>query len=230
MYEVRRGIVRSRLGLSLLTLVSLCVPMATSAEREDLERKIDGLIEVLREPYASAEKCEENRKAIAALVAIGRRAVPKLTDEIVRNPGSYAHLALDEIGKDAVALVRAKWLDLDEASRWKLMDFRGKHDYADTVEFAVASLHSNDEEIRALAIQYLAKHKETKAREALFGMYHTATGKLRFAALQALQSVGHEDVEAILIGLLKPDSWIAKGEGLGPFQCHPPPWWPDGRG
>ena len=47
------------------------------------------------------------------------------------------------------------------------MRFRGKHDYAAALPFALASLDGKADEVVAQAVRYLGQYKEAKAREPL---------------------------------------------------------------
>jgi HEAT repeat protein len=196
------------------------------------DQQIATLIHVLADPQADTAHLEQTRRAIAELVKIGPPAVPQLVQVVVSGPrtaASYAALTLDEIGPPAVEAVRAAWAPLGEAGRWKLMRFRGKYDYAATLDFALASLKSRDDDVRSQAVRYLGQHKEERARDALLAKLNTEVPRLRWEVVDALTEMGNDSVVNAFIKLLAPDSWAAKGEGLLPPEGKAPPWWPDGR-
>jgi competence protein ComGC len=205
-----------------------------------VDEKVKALIVVLSDRQAAGDKLEETRKAIAELVKIGPPAVPHLIKVIVDadpkdggtfrgNGPAYSALALDRMGKPAVEPVRQAWDKLDEANRWKLMRFRGKHDYAAALPFALASLDSKSDDVVAQAVRHIGQSKEAKAREPLLKKLNTAAPRVQWDVVDALTRLGGADIVEAFIKLLDKDSWAAKGEGLQPPPGTPPPWWPDGR-
>jgi HEAT repeats len=225
----------------LLTAVGT-VADATNPPGKDepaVDERVKALIAVLSKSDAN-EDVEGTGKAIAELARIGPPAVPHLVKVIteaepkdigtVRGNGpAYSALALEEIGKPAVEFVRKEWDQLDERARWKLMRFRGKHDYAASLDFALVSLDSKSDEVVAQAVRYLGQYKEPKAREPLLKKLNTAAPRVRWEVLDALTQISGEGVTDAFIGLLKKDSWAAKGEGQLSPPGGVPPWWPDGR-
>jgi HEAT repeats len=228
--------------IALLLAAVATAPDATNPPGKDepaVDERVKALIAVLSKPDAD-EDVEGTRKAIAELAKIGSPAVPHLVKVVVEadpkdigtirgNGPAYSALALDEIGKPAVEVVRKEWDRLDESARWKLMRFRGKHDYAAAFDFALGSLDSKSDDVVAQAVRYLGQYKEAKAREPLLKKLNTAAPRLRWEVLDALTRIGGEGVIDAFIGLLKKDSWAAKGEGQVPPPGRAPPWWPDGR-
>jgi hypothetical protein len=125
--------------------------------------------------------------------------------------------------------VRREWGRAGEADRWKLMRFRGQHDFAAALPFALASLDSKADDIVAQAVRYLGRYKEAKAREPLLKALGAAAPRVRWDALDALTAIGGDGVAEAFTKLLDKDGWAARGEGLHPPDGYPPPWWPDGR-
>jgi hypothetical protein len=220
------------------TLVQAADPPAKAGPAVDA--RVRELIAVLSDREARDRKSEQTGKAIAELVKIGAPAAPHLIQILVEtdpkvggtfagNGLAYSALALDEMGKPAVEPVRQVWAKLDEANRWKLMQFRGKHDYEAALPFGLTSLDSKSDDIVGQAVRYLGKHKEAKARESLLKKLNTAAPRVRWDVLDALTEIGGADVVDAFIKLLDKDRWAAKGEGLLPPEGGTPPWWPDGR-
>ena len=191
------------------------------------------LIGMLEDPAAPKKAGGgDTSYAIKELVKLGPKAVPDLVDAILRDRnsgGAYAALALDKIGKPALEEVRTAWEKLDERQRWKLMRFRGQFDYDAVLMFAVASLDSDSYEVRQEAIRYAGQYKEPRSRDKLLELLNNDEPPLRWEVVDALTSIGGDAVVDAFVELLAPDSWAAKGEGLGPAPTFPVPWWPDAR-
>jgi hypothetical protein len=204
----------------------------SNAADPKVTQRVGELIAILGAPEADGKNLEQTSEAIGELVGIGVLAAPHLIKAIIagnRTAAAYSALALDRIGKPAVDAVREEWKSSTDTERWKLMHFRGAHDYDASVQYALSSLSSNDKQIRSQAIQYLGDHKEAQARQRLLHMLNREIPALRWHVVKALARLGGDEVIDALIELLRPDSWAAKGEGLDAPDGYPPPWWPDGR-
>jgi HEAT repeat protein len=217
------------LTLLLAPIQGLC------GQKENTPERIEALIKIFAHPQAGAEKIDDTSRAIQALVAIGKPAVPQLTHAMLGKNASvaiYSALTLDEIGRPAVEIVRAGWPKWSEAEKWEFMRFRGKFDYVDSLPFALKSLDSNSPDVRRRAIKYFALHKEAKARPQLLKMLNTELPQShRWLVLETLAEIGHDAAaEDALIALLAKGSWAAKGDGLVLPDGFTPRHWPDGRG
>lgn len=229
------------MGCFSITLVSFAAlvgditqpaPPATPAQAA----RIQALIETLFDRDAPGTKLVGTRRSIQDLAKMGPVAAPQLiravaaADPATDSHGSaYASHALVDMGRPAVGPVRAAWATLNPTERWQLMKFRGEHDYAAALPFAIASLESRDSWVAANAAHYLGRHKEATARKPLIAALNTTTPDARWTVIHALASVGGEEAVDALIPLLDKASWAAEGEGQIPPCGITPPWWPDGR-
>lgn len=219
----------------MLTALVLCcggLSLAAPSDDPELRGRVARLIAVLEHPEASSKNLEQTRQAIDELSRIGPPAVPQLVESILgghRSGAPYSANALDRMESRAVEAVRREFEALDEVGRWKLMRFRGKFDYDASLDFALASLDSKQEEVRLHAIRHLGQYKEAKARDKLLVMLNSDVPRLRWEVIEALSAIGGDDVIDAFIELLSPTSWVAKGEGLTHPAGRPPRWWPDGR-
>lgn len=240
MTPLRAGIA---VALALLASAVLLQTIAVAKRPNPaVDQRVKSLIAVISDPESPGARFEESHRAIAELVKIGEPAVPLLVETILassgpttdrvrgrRNGASYSLVALKRIGKPALPHVQKVWPKLDEANRWKLMPFRGQHDYTAALPFALASLESKSESVLSQAVRYLGQHKEAKARDPLLQILNTAPARVRWEVVDALTAIGGEKVIDAFIKLLAKDSWAAKGDGLIPPPGVTPPWWPDGR-
>src|SRR6516165_880541 len=131
------------------------------------------LQDVFRDPEARSSKLEESRKAIDALVKLGPPAVPYLIDGILGDHdtvGPYSYLALKGIGKGAVDGVRQRWDTLDDAQRWRLMEFCGEFDKEAAAAYALSCLTHIDVKIRGDAVAFVGRHREQRAKKQLLKM------------------------------------------------------------
>lgn len=185
-------------------------------------------------PEAQADNLDETVRAIEELTAIGKPAVPQMMKAILGKHqvvAAYSVNTLDNIGRPAVELVRSNWPKWTEAEKWHFMRFRGKFDYPESLEFALASLESKQPVVRRQAIEYSGRYKEAKAGSRLLKMLNTESPEShRWLVIESLAEIGSNDeVTDALIALLAKDRWTAKGKGLIHPPGNPPPWWPDGR-
>jgi len=182
------------------------------------DAKAAALIEVFRDPEAGGQKLDLTVRAYDILVGMGTDAVPKLVEGIHDSNhyvSSQCIQALSDIGQPAVVAVRARWPKLNDAERWRLMEFLGKHDYDRGADYALDCLKSTDEEIRRKAWRYLLRHKEKRVKEEFF---RNLEGKCEFPPCYAV--IRDEPVfeaqreEELLIALLDKNSWAAQDRGF----------------
>jgi HEAT repeat protein len=210
-----------------------------SQQPEDLNRRIDSLIATWADPKLGGQAPsfgnpgdEETRKAFKTLVAIGKPAVPKLIEAVLgKNPivATYCSYILEEIGQDALPIVRQKWKQLTDAEKWKLMSFRGKFDYENSLPFALSSLESKDPAIRSQAQGYLCLHREARAKSALLKAFKEDIPSRRWGMIGCIFPYDDQEVIDAHIRLLASNSWVAMGLGRAHPDGGTPPWWPDGR-
>jgi hypothetical protein len=231
--------VRVVVAVGSAALVAGFAPGRAAARDAPVDRAVDALIEVLGDPKAGdGDRVDETNRAIRALTAIGRPAVPKLIDAVLgtnNNAYLYGGLALKQMSQnESRDTVRERWDRLGGADRWRLAPYVTDVHFDAIATFALDSLKHKDEAIRIPAWSFIIKHR---------GAQRLAPGKEPFLrALAGGESprvrwhlltdapVFDADKEAdILIGLLRPDSWAAKGEGRVYPPGGTPPWWPDGR-
>ncbi len=215
-------------------------PMATPPPDSATAARVKALTEVLSHSDAPGRNLPATQAAVAELAAIGAPAVPLLVDTIVKTDAKlagtiaghglmYSLRALDEIGEGAVEPVLSAWTKLGEVDRWKLMRFRGKHDYAAALPFALASLDSRSDDVVGQAVRYLGLYKEVQARVPLLAKLNTAASRVRWGIIDALAAVGGEEVVDALVKLLDRNGWATKREGQDVPDGGLPPWWPDDR-
>jgi HEAT repeat protein len=231
--------VRLAVGLGAALSVGGSGAGRASAGDPALDRAVDALIQVLGDPKAAdGDRVEETRRAVRALVAIGQPAVPKLIDAALgtnQNASLYAGLALKEMSQnDTRDPVRERWDRLGAADRWRLARYVTDVHFNAVADFAVESLKHKDEAIRIPAWEFITRHRGAQrlapARELFFkALAGGESPKVRWHLLTE-EPVFDRDQEAdVLIGLLRPDSWAARGDGRIPPPGATPPWWPDGR-
>ncbi|MCI0642556.1 MAG: HEAT repeat domain-containing protein [Gemmataceae bacterium] len=222
------------LSISLMGLIitQSSLRAQTAMTGKELEKRIDELIQVFRASRPIAQDFKQSLKAVEELAVIGKPAVPKLLEAVTdrdENTAMFSSGALRRIGFPAVGPVRAKWPDLTEEQKWRLMGLRGDFDYQESLGFALQSFESKNAKIRWLAIQHAGLYTEPKARPVLLRMLNTEVPERhRWFIIETLTKIPNDDVADALIALLSPDSWVAKGQGwlLAGF---PPYWWPDAR-
>ena len=217
--------------------LSACLAGAAPAD-DDIDKAIAALIEVLRHPEARGERLEESRRAIAALTAVGKPAVPKLLDAILAKKdlaGGYCELALKEMPEDEAAEgIKERWEKVGTADRWKLVRFHARFEFDAVAKFALDCLDSKDAATRSEAWSFVVVNAKSKAVAPAKERYLKALAgdevpQLRWWVLVRDPVFDAEKEADVLIGLLKPDSWAAKGDGRMPPLGRLPPGWPDGR-
>ncbi len=217
--------------------LTACLAGAAPAD-DDIDKAIAALIEVLRHPEARGERLEESRRAIAALTAVGKPAVPKLLDAILakKDPaGGYCELALKEMPEDEAAEgIKERWEKVGTADRWKLVRFHARFEFDAVAKFALDCLDSKDAATRSEAWSFVVVNAKSKAVSPAKERYLEALAgdevpQLRWWVLVRDPVFDAEKEADVLIGLLKPDSWAAKGDGRMPPLGGLPPGWPDGR-
>ncbi|MCI0641816.1 MAG: HEAT repeat domain-containing protein [Gemmataceae bacterium] len=202
------------------------------------DKAVDALIAVIGDKDASnGDKLEDTNRAIRALSALGKRAVPKLLDTIVSTNGyaaAYGGHALKEMMPVEVHdLIKERWSKVGDAEKWKLIYHFNRFDFDAACRFAVAGLEHKDETLRGQAWDYVVKYHSSIAIKPARERYLKALAgddmpKLRWGLLTEKPMFDAEKEADILISLLRPDAWTVKGEGRI-YCCHTPPWWPDGR-
>lgn len=213
-------------------------PKTDEAER----KRVEQLLAVLATPGAREnDRLKQTVAAIEELTRIGAPAAPQLVEALLDEPASSnvsftsGRILLD-IGKPALPTVTARWADLNDGQRWRLMPFREKYDLAAVREYAWNCLASDDEAIRGKAWAFMIRQREPRAKDrylnALRGMDRDRGGedaRLRWQLLSEKPVYDEKQETDILIDLLKPDGWAAKGEGYPPRDGFQPPWFPDER-
>jgi hypothetical protein len=225
-----------RCGLILAGIVSgLLVGGRGSTQENDVRTRVDVLLTVLAHPEARGARLEQAVAAQKELTAIGGAAVPQLIQAVLEKPASAnvnftAGQILVDIGKPALPSIWARWADLNDERRWRLMPVFEKHDRESVRGYALNCLDSQGP-VRLEAWRFVLRTKELRAEERYFKAIEgdEAPG-IRWHLLPGDKPIYEEKRENnVLIHLLEPDSWVAKGEGQPPPTGYPPPWWPDGR-
>jgi HEAT repeat protein len=193
---------------------------------------IDSLIETFAHPKLATDNSEQTQKAFRALIVMGKPAVPKLIDAVLgknETVASYCALVLEGIGKDGLPAVQKRWGDLTVDEKWKLMPFRGKFDYENSLPFALSSLEAKDPSIRRQAQALLCLHRERRAKAQLLKAFKDDLPRHRWDMIGGIFPYDDKEVVDAHIALLSPKSWLAKGEGPPLFMSELPPWGHDGR-
>jgi len=222
----------------VVALALMAVPPARGGDAR-VDRAVDALIEILGDPKAvDQERLQETTRAINALTAIGSPAVPKLIDAVLgtnNNASLYAGHTLKQMSQnDTRDAVRERWDRLGDADRWRLAPYVSDVHFNAVADFAIASLKHKDEAVRIPAWTFIVKHRLSQRLEPakepfLKALAGGESPRVRWHLLTEVPVFDAEKEADILIALLRPDSWAAKGEG----RVYPPggtaPWWPDGR-
>lgn len=216
-----------------------CCAISAPAENEDaIQKAVASLIDVFRHPDARSSRLEESVRAMKALTAIGKPAVPKLLDAILatNDPAAgYSGNALKEMpAREAEEVIAKRWEKASTLDRWKLVPFYQRFAFDTVAHFALDCFEGKGEEARGHAWGFVILNSKSKAVASAKERYLKAlagdeTPRLLWWLLTQ-DPVFDADKEAdILIGLLKADSWVAKGEGRVPPPGGTRPEWPDGR-
>jgi hypothetical protein len=202
-----------------------------AADDGDVPKRVSELLAVLNHPEASRERLNETVKALKELEKIGGPAAPQVVDAAIKPLASYVGDLLVRIGKPALPAIRAKWGDLNDEQRWRLMPVFEKHDRESVREYAWNCLDSQGR-VRLDAWLFMLRTKDPRAEDRYFQLLETGGDDphVRWHLLPGDKPTYEEKRENnALIDLLGPESWVAKGEGQMPPSGHVPPWWPDGR-
>ncbi len=223
---------------SVCLVLAMAAPAPIADEDDDIQKAVAALIEVLRHPEARGERLEQSRRAIAALTAMGKPAVPKLLDAITAkadDAAGYSALALKAMpAAQAAEAIKDRWDKAGVADRWKIVPFHKNFEFNPVAEFAIGCLDSKDAGTRAQAWGFVLANSRAHALDPAKHRYLKAlagdeTPQLRWGLLVREPAFDADKEADILIGLLKPDSWVAKGEGRMPPPGGTAPEWPDGR-
>lgn len=182
------------------------------------DAKAAALIAVFRDPEVGGNNLEKTRRAYEFLVSMGKLAVPRLLRGVSdENDDVYYRCArvLTDIGAAAVPDVRARWPKFNDAERWRMMEFMGKHDNDRGADYALSCLRSTDEKLRLKAWGYLLRHKEKRVKEEFF---RNLEGSSDFPPCYEVirgESIfdGQREI-GLLIALLDNDSWAAQDRGF----------------
>jgi hypothetical protein len=204
-----------------------------------MDRAVDALIEVLGDPKAAdGDRLDETNRALKALTAIGRPAVPKLIDAVLGTnytASAYAGLTLKQMSQnESRDAVRERWDRLGDADRWRLARFVSDVNFDAVAALALGSLKHKDEAIRVPAWAFIIQHRRGQRLAAakepfLKALAGGESPKVRWHLLTEDPVFDAEKEADILIALLRPDSWATKGDGRIPPEGGTAPWWPDGR-
>ena len=137
---------------------------------------------------------------------------------------------LRQINEDAQPAVARIWEKLSETDRWKLLRELPKCVHRELAKSqAISSLDADSDLARQLAVRWLDRHGTPAAKPRLLERLHAEKSDLRYTIVRVLADIGGEDVVDAMVELSAPDSWVAKGTGLGRFHGPQPYWWPDFR-
>jgi hypothetical protein len=181
---------------------------------------------------------DESRRAVAALAALGKRAVPKLLDAILEKDdpaAGFCEQALKQIPEAEATEGMLDWLKtVRYSNRYLLFPYLARSDFDAAAKFALVCLDSKDAAIRSPAWGFVVRNARSEAVAPAKERYLKALAGDEVAQLRWWLLVQDPVFDAkkesdVLISLLKPDSWVAKGEGRMPPDGGLPPGWPDGR-
>ena len=217
--------------------IAACLLAPAAPPGGEAEHTISELIRVFRHPDARGERFAQSVKAMADLEAIGTPAIPQLLRSILNGSvaGEFCDAVLQELPySDVSAAVAERWKIAGAAERWKYERFYGRYDYERMATFAIASIDDRQATIRDAAWAFIIRNAKSKSLAPARARYLTALaggGEYGYRwELLFTEPVFDAEREAdILIGLLKRESWVAKGTVRVPLSCSEPPEWPDGR-
>ena len=220
-------------------MAALCWAATALAQEKAVQERVAKLLTVLADYRGDTDlQMAEGTAARRELTEIGAAAAPQLIDAVLTHPpnsgrGFAAGKALAEIGKPALPAIRARWPDLNDERRWRLVLLIEKHDPGSVKEYAYNCLDAEGPAVRAAAWGFVVWTKDLRSQERYFALMSDGSKVLqhyRLGLLPGDKPVYDEKRENdLLIDLLRPDSWVAKGEGQIPPPGFPSPWWPDGR-
>ena len=203
----------------------------------DTVAKIKVLMEMVLDPKAADDKIEETMAAIQALEELGEPAVPYILDIAFDSKNKLApqmQNSLIKMGKPALAGIKAKWPELKDDQRWQMARVLEAHDKTFFSDYAIKCLDLEGP-LRIEAWRFLIRAKDSRAKDryllALAGKDPGTPANVRWALLPNDDKAIYDEQKEteILIDLLKPESWLAKGEGITIPKNNNQPWWPDGR-
>jgi len=236
------------IAVGLLTFLNLCVftcgdtPAQVAADKVSTDKatqeRVKELLGIIRQPEATSTKLQERIKALEELQKLGESAAPQLIDAAIGESYGHAYDAqqlLMRIGKPTLPAIHARWNSLNNVNRWKLMPIREKFEI-DAVRVFARDCLDGGEGVSEPAWQFVLRTKDIQVKDRYYkilrGEDATKPATVRWNILPGKEPIFDKDDEArILISLLKPDSWVARGKDRsGGFWVDLlPPWWPDGR-
>jgi HEAT repeat protein len=228
----------ARVFVCLTLLLASLAPARAPANDTDLDRAVEALVNVLGDPEAGGERLEETNRAINALLAIGRPAVPKLIDAVLgdnTNAWVYAGYTLKQMRQvEVYEPLRERWGELTAAQRWRLVPYVADAHFSAVVELAFDGLTHADASIRKQAWGFIIERRQAQAlapaRDRFFqALEGDEFPSVRWCLLTDAPVFDAEREADILIALLRPDSWAARGVDRVLPSGGTPPWWPDGR-
>jgi hypothetical protein len=231
---------RHSLGwLGTLAVVASVCGNAPADDKEETQKRVKELLEVIKsQELGGKERRDAADWAERELVGLGEAAVPGLVAAAAESERSSrvdaaAHRTLTKVGKPAVPAIQAKWPDLNDEQRWRFIPLLEKHDPDSVREYARKSLDCKEEEIQIKAWHFVLRAKDEKVKERYFEVFdgkRVVPDRVRWALIPGYAPYFDEEREnTILIALLDPDSWAAKGKGLEPQDGPGNAWSGDGR-
>jgi len=223
-------------GFAML-LGGLPTGLATASD-SNLDPAVAALIKVLGDPKAASDKLEDTNRAINALLALGKPAVPKLIDAVLgdnTNAWVYAGNTLKQMRQIEVhEPLRQRWERLTDVQRWRLVPYVADAHFNAVVQLTLNGLQHKDESIRKQAWGFVIQHRSAQALAQVKERFLKALAgdelpSVRWSLLTDTPVFDAEKEADILIALLRPDSWAARGVKRIYPPGGTPPWWPDGR-
>jgi hypothetical protein len=205
---------------------------------DDFDKKVAALIEVFRHPEARGTRLDDSRRAIRELAALGKPAVPKLLDVMFSKDDtamSYTAIALKGMpAADVRDELVTRWEKADSATRWRIVSFNLPVARESVEKLSLDGLTDKNIDNRIQSWSYILGHAKAPAFASVKERYLKALAgdelpAVRWMMLTDAPVFDAEKEADLLIALLKPGSWAAKGEGRIPPNGWAPAWWPDGR-
>lgn len=228
-------------GAKVIVHLALLLAARASAPADDtdhLDRAVDALVRVLGNPQADGEQLEQTNRAVNALLAIGRPAVPKLMDAVLgdnTNAWVYAGHTLKQMRQiEVYEPLQERWGGLTDTQRWRLVPYVADAHFNAVVEIAFDGLEHGDVSIRKQAWGFVIERRQAQALAPARDRFFQALQGDEFPSVRwslltdapVFDAVREAD---ILISLLRHDSWVARGVDRVTPPGGTPPWWPDGR-